>query len=50
MSDDDEDAEREERAAQLSNEITDAALALVEEYGWAKEDVLGHVRAVLSEH
>jgi len=44
---DEEDGEREEAASALANEITDAAMELVEEYQWSPEDVLAHVRAVL---
>jgi hypothetical protein len=48
--DEDEDAEREERAAELSNEITDAATTLVSEYEWSVEDVIAHVTAVLHDY
>jgi len=44
----DEDAQREEEAADLANDITDAAQTLIEQYGWEKEDVIAHVRAVLN--
>jgi len=48
--DDEDQAQREEEAADLANEITSAAATLIEEYGWSKEDVLAHVRAVLDDY
>jgi hypothetical protein len=43
----DVDTEQEERAADLCNEITDAAQTLVEFHGWSRQDVLDHVGNVL---
>jgi hypothetical protein len=45
----DVDAEQEERAADLSNDITDAAKTLVEIHGWTKQDVLDHVDMALED-
>jgi hypothetical protein len=43
------DDEREDEAAELANQITDAARTLVEEYDWSPEDVMAHLRAVLAD-
>jgi hypothetical protein len=43
------EAEREENASDLANQITDCALELVEDYGWSKQDVLSHVDMVLED-
>jgi hypothetical protein len=45
----DVDAEQEERAADLSNEITDAAKTLMEFHGWTKQDILDHVDMALED-
>lgn len=49
MDDDDEhDDNTEEEAANLSNEMTDAARSLVDEYGWTLDDCIDTLKSVLS--
>lgn len=44
----DEDFDPDEAAANLSNEMTDAALTLIEEHGWTLDDVLETLKATVS--
>lgn len=42
-----EDDDREEEASNVSNEMTDAAQHLMDEYGWSLDDVLDTIRSVV---